>query len=69
MACTATLGNGNIPTWQLLRTMSGSVALLQPGCVLKSEAHVAIKGHTETWGLACNLWLCWGLGAVLLEPC
>lgn len=43
----ATWDNSNIQTWLLLRTLSGSVVLLQLGTVLKSEALVASEGHTE----------------------
>lgn len=40
---------------RLPRTMSGSVALLQPGSVLKFVAHGNRKGHMDTQGLGCNL--------------
>lgn len=35
--------------------MSGSVALLQPGCVLMSVAPATSEGHVTAWGLGCHL--------------
>lgn len=46
--------------WQP-RAMSGSVALLQPGTLLKTEVPFTIKVHTDVWGL--------GLCYCLMDTC
>ncbi|EGV93345.1 hypothetical protein I79_002079 [Cricetulus griseus] len=46
----------------LLRTVAGSVALLQPRSVLMSEGPVIFEGHTEVWGCVGvqGPHYCWG---------
>lgn len=51
----------------LLRAMSGSIALLQPGSTLMSGVPVITEGHEDAQGLGCHMWPYWCLGAIQQE--
>lgn len=50
----------------LPKSMSESMALLQPESILKSMPHVATRAHAGAWDLGHNL-CCWNLG-IMLQP-
>ena len=53
----------------LLRTVSGSMVLLQLGSVLQAVAHTATRVHMESWCLGHSRWPSWNLRPMLqLEP-
>lgn len=55
VACTAIWSLGDIQAWQLPRTSSRSMVLLQPSLCWNSVASTATKGQTDAQGLGHNL--------------